>query len=81
MAFLLLRIPLAAEVERAALAVGHLTANLLIPDCTVGEILYSLVKRKSKEFSKNTGLLADRVVKYSIDALCRPTYSSAVTES
>lgn len=51
MAFLLLRIPLAAEVERAALAVGHLTANLLIPDWTVGEILYSLVKRKSKEFS------------------------------
>jgi len=52
-AFLLLRIPLAAEVERAALAVGHLTANLLIPDWTVGEILYSLVKRKSKGFNKH----------------------------
>lgn len=81
MAFVLLRIPLAAEVERAALAVGHLTANLLIPDWTVGEILYSLVKRKSKEFSTNTGLLAHSVVKCSIDALCRPTYSSAVTDS
>lgn len=48
MAFLLLRIPLAAEVEGAALAVGHLTANLLIPDCTFGEILDRLVKKKIK---------------------------------
>lgn len=46
MAFLLLRIPLAAEVEGAALAVGHLTANLLISDLTFGEILHSLVKKK-----------------------------------
>ncbi len=47
-AFLLLRIPLAAEVEGAALAVGHLTANLLVSDWTFGEILHSLVKKKKQ---------------------------------
>lgn len=65
MAFLLLRIPLAAEVEGAALAVGHLTANLLVSDCTFGEILHSLVKKKDNQqtgipvhtVSCNTGAL------------------------
>lgn len=63
MAFLLLRIPLAAEVEGAALAVGHLTANLLVSDWTFGEILHSLVKKKRKKryILTNTGILVHTV--------------------
>lgn len=60
---------MAAEVEGAALAVGHLTANLLIPDCTFGEILDRLVKRKSKVISTNTGLLVHLSVKCGTGAL------------
>lgn len=60
---------MAAEVEGAALAVGHLTANLLIPDCTFGEILDRLVKRKSKVISTNTGLLVHIIVKCGTGAL------------
>lgn len=48
MALGLILVPLAVEIQRAALAVGELAAHLLVTHRTLGEVFYILRRRKKK---------------------------------
>lgn len=49
----LVLVPLAVEVQRAALAVGQLAAHLLIAHGTVGEVFHILCGKKQRSERKH----------------------------